>query len=718
MTRKREVRIQTALLLILLPTLFLTAAGAAYLMYSSLYREILAGFDARLRAVSTITGAFIDGDEHADILQPHQPRALAADPDGQGIFALDASGALLRLDSQTGSAAVLGRLSSRFDDLTWDERNGRLVGLEHETGWLFEIDPETVTTKPLGRIPSGTVAIAGDSASGRFYAAGTALFEIEPRAFKSSRLRELEDLPIRSLATGPGGGTLFALTDSLPSKLVEVRLPDGSIEEVAPVVAAESEGGADSEISPSGGVKSSSQPLISGITYDRRNGVLWAAGERLGRLNPDDGLFGEVGYPGYRNENGAIYQSYVLPMRRIKEAVGLTYLYTFVLGDEDREIVYVLDANQDDAHSRIGDIDADPPEAGTVRVRREGGVNLSEIEFWEQWGLIKSADAPIFRENGDISALAGADINVSIIEEKTRSALVTVLLTGLFCVLIASVAVVRVSNSLLRPIEELKGQALKVAAGDFGQEVRIDRPAELKELSDSFNDMSAALKGTIDGLTRSNQELERERQRAELILTVASRTDAATPDEFRNVLCGRTNRGAVRRDASGWIVRGRYLYFWFVSDSPEDPFEAVRLRSDLSSLLSSLVDRKQDSWEEIREFLDPLFCGVLGALLRLDMDHLVLRGLIRDHLPAFVSPESEGVRLLKLEGDLRREAGPGEQFFISRSKLIEDSSGFKQALSTGRLRDPGEIQGALDHFGGLGKVSRIDDLWVSFWRES
>jgi len=718
MTRKREVRIQTALLLILLPTLFITAGGAAYLMYSSLYHEILEGFDARLRAVSTITGAFIDGDQHARILQTHHPRALAADPETDAVYACDESGALLSIDSQTGSAVVLGRLSFQCDDLTWDDRNSRLVGLQSEAGWLFEVEPGTADSRRLGPVPAGASAIAWNSVSGRFYASGADLWEIDPRGFKPKRLSKLGDLPLRSLTTGPSGESLFGLTDALPLKLVEIRLPDGALEEVAPVAAAESEGVAVGQGGSSGEVAPPAVPLLGGVTYDSRSGVLWAAGESLGTLDPDNGLFRETGYPAYRNENASVYQGYVVPMRRIKEAVGLTYLYTFVLGGEEREIIYVLDANQDDDHSRIGDIDADPPEPGTVRVRREGGVNLSEIEFWEQWGLIKSADAPIYRDNGDISALAGADINVSVIEEKTRSALVTVLLSGLFCVLIASVAVVRVSNSLLRPIEELKGQALKVAAGDFGQEVRIDRPAELRELADSFNDMSAALKDTIEGLNRSNQELERERQRAELILTIASRTDAAVPEEYGTVLCGRTTRRVVRRDSSGWIVRGRYLYFWLVGRSPEDSFEAVRLRSDLSSLLSVLAERKQDSWPEIRDFLDPLFPGIVGAVLRLDMENLVLSGLIRETVRAFVKSESGSIRCLDFEGDLYWEVGSGEQCFLSQSEPAATSGGLKTALSDGRLRAAGEIQDLLEQLGGMEDPFRIDDLWVSFWRES
>src|SRR4051812_26857303 len=89
------------------------------------------------------------------------------------------------------------------------------------------------------------------------------------------------------------------------------------------------------------------------------------------------------------------YLRNVEPMRRIRRELGLTYLYSQVIGGT-KGVIYVLDATQGDDHSPIGSEDDLPADtmAGLRAVGARGGVYVSPIQYQEQWGLLKTAAAP------------------------------------------------------------------------------------------------------------------------------------------------------------------------------------------------------------------------------------------------------------------------------------------------------------------------------------
>jgi HAMP domain-containing protein len=711
MSRIREMRIQSALLLILVPTLFLVTGVAGYLVYASLYSEILAGFDARLRSVSTVTAAFIDSDDHSRILQPCRLTALVFDPRTDRLLGTDTEGRLVDIDRTSGSARPAASLGARFLDLTWDRRRSRILGLEAPGNRLLEINPESGESQVLLNFDESFQALAWDEGSGRLYAAGGRLATIDPRNWSVSHIADLETGPLASLSDGPEPGVLIGVP-SLGSEILRIEV-GGPAPMISTVALSSPDSGDDVDENDG-----KAEPVtLRFLTYDPDQGVFWTGNDRLARLVPPDFRLHVFGYPGFRSESTSLYQKYVVPMRRIKQMVNLTYLYTFVLGRRDRQIIYGLDASTDKDHSNIGDVDSDPPEEGTVRVFHQGGVHLSDIEFWEQWGLIKSADAAIYDRNGDIRAIAGADINISIIEQKTRSALLKVCLIGILCLGFASLAAVTVSNRLVRPIERLKTEALKVAAGQFGERVQVDSPTELQELAHSFNDMSAALKTTLEGLTRSNQQLERERRRTELVLSLASRTDLSRVPDGSPVVCGRLCQQPARRDASGWTVVSSQLYAWIVSPSPDDPYEAVRLRSDLATTFTHLARAHSGQWESIRRFFEPLFRDSVQALINIDLDTGEHRLSVRGSLPGALIDRNGAPRLLNLT---EREAPPrvarGEGLLLTDPEVIHQLTKESGILDPSILHHQDRLRDFLASIASKEGQPDRDDLFISVWR--
>jgi HAMP domain-containing protein len=229
-----------------------------------------------------------------------------------------------------------------------------------------------------------------------------------------------------------------------------------------------------------------------------------------------------------RNESSALYRKYVEPMRRIRRERGITFIYTQVLG-QGRAIQYVLDGQLGKDHSHIGDADEVPePEIHGVReVMTRGRLHLSEIRVWQQWGLLKSGFAPICDRNGRPVAMAGADVDISIIRAKTSAALAQVGIVCLISLLIAGLLSMRVASRLTQPLAAAKEAALQVAAGQYGRRIEVETPRELAELASAFNQMSEALAAGIAELTEVNESLERRRCRHELARALADAVKAA-----------------------------------------------------------------------------------------------------------------------------------------------------------------------------------------------
>lgn len=197
-------------------------------------------------------------------------------------------------------------------------------------------------------------------------------------------------------------------------------------------------------------------------------------------------------------ESSPEYLREVGPMRRIREALDLTYLYTQILGGS-QDIIYVLDSTQGDEHSLIGSEDDLPDEtlAGVRRSTARGTVHLSPIEYQEQWGLLKTAAAPLRDARGRIVATAGADVNVSLIQVATQNALFTSVVIGMASLLACVLAVLVVVRRIARPLDRLRQEALRIAGGDHRPLAEFPAPRDIALLRTSLAGSAAAMTGTL-----------------------------------------------------------------------------------------------------------------------------------------------------------------------------------------------------------------------------
>jgi hypothetical protein len=188
------------------------------------------------------------------------------------------------------------------------------------------------------------------------------------------------------------------------------------------------------------------------------------------------------------------YLRNVEPMRRIRRELGLTYLYSQVLGGT-KDVIYVLDSTEGEEHSTIGSEDELTPETrtGLRRTTTDGTIYVSPIEFQEQWGLLKTAAAPVRARDGRIVATAGADVNISVIEVATQNALFASALIGVASLIASALVTFLIVRWVALPIEGLKADALRIAAGDRAPPAQMAGPREVSRLRDSLTDLATHL---------------------------------------------------------------------------------------------------------------------------------------------------------------------------------------------------------------------------------
>lgn len=222
------------------------------------------------------------------------------------------------------------------------------------------------------------------------------------------------------------------------------------------------------------------------------------------------------------------YVRNVEPMRQIRRELGLTYLYSQALGGT-KDVIYVLDSTVGEEHSTLGAEDELTPEtrAGLRRTTTDGTPYVSPIEFQEQWGLLKTAAAPIRARDGRLVATAGADVNISVIEVATQNALFASALIGVASLLASALVTFLILRWVAVPIEGLKADALRIAAGDRAPPAMQAAPREVARLRVALGDLATHLVAAMR--TAWTDTLGQDRSRnADLLAGVLGASEAVT----------------------------------------------------------------------------------------------------------------------------------------------------------------------------------------------
>jgi len=462
---KLTLKFQTLILLTLTVVLAVATAVWGSIVYNSTYDIILHGFDQKLTALSVGAGEFTDGDGHADYQRPRQIDALTAGRDGQ-LWAFDSTrGSVVAIDPADGGALSLTPpQATPVRSIAFDALQDRVAVLSGD-GLAVHAALDRSSLLPLALPMTEPV-------DDLLFVDGVLI------ARRGRELSSLESgLPLLTLAED------VSLLNPAPLPACYVGLASSD----SAVVLFD----ADGKVLRRLPLQPSTYEIL-GLAFIGDS--LYAAADSLLRVDLESGAVSEDFAPGYFSERDPWFARYRPIYIKTGVLAGLTFLYTDVYLGEN-QIRYILDGSEGDDHSPPGALDEVPAESiSDVRLAQlTGQAFVSDIREWEEWGLIKVSAAPIYASDGRVVALAGADVDIGLIRNKTRFALFAVLFVGAALLLLASSVSYRVSQGMTRPLRDIKDSALRIAAGYHGTRVAHESSDEIGQLAQSLNALSTRL---------------------------------------------------------------------------------------------------------------------------------------------------------------------------------------------------------------------------------
>jgi len=472
----------------------------------------------------------------------------------------------------------------------FDPEAGALYGISETAQHLLRIDPVTGAGTAILSIPVPLAGLTWDGNRKRLLAAGENLYALYPDREEIITLTTLQTPDITGLAYDPETDSLFGLrgTEGL---LVRIDTTTGTVHEVGPLIPA---GQAFEEVEY--GVEAGELPAF-GLSFNPAASVLYASADRLMILDPETGV-AEMDLwltRHYFNPTSEAFERFASPMREILDDKEVTYLYTIIMGGR-KDILYIVDATPGEDWSPIGYEEELPPQnvEGLVRATEEGVPFISDVMYFDLWGLLKVAAAPIYDEERRIRALAGVDINIDLIRTKTRVALFQVLGFGAVSLVLAGMVSLWVTRRLIRPINQLKYGALRIAAGHYEHPLDIREPRELRELARTLNGIGTTLRETIHGMAETSERMEMGRCRMELAKAIPTLIPAADfPDEARCASRWMGDR-AHCADSSGGIASERFALYW-IGHRTGEPLSLIKRRADIALALAGCLQRAEDA---------------------------------------------------------------------------------------------------------------------------
>lgn len=121
--------------------------------------------------------------------------------------------------------------------------------------------------------------------------------------------------------------------------------------------------------------------------------------------------------------------------------------------------------------------------------------------------LLRSNLADI--SQGNDSALIKIDLNLKLIEQRLRDAIVLIALSSGIALLLLVASAYWIAERITRPLEKLKTAALAIAAGDYAEHLPIEGARDIAELANTLNTMSECLQENLIRLQESSCIRER-----------------------------------------------------------------------------------------------------------------------------------------------------------------------------------------------------------------
>lgn len=217
-------------------------------------------------------------------------------------------------------------------------------------------------------------------------------------------------------------------------------------------------------------------------------------------------------------------------LRRLQDVNEVDCLYLAAIEPTTEAFIYLVDGAYEDAC---------PP--GCIDPLFEENMDILDdptigfppyITDTETYGWLVTAGVPVYNEAGEVVCYSMVDISMDVIRAQQRQyVLVLVLILIAMTVAVCVVAIWAVNRAIIRPINQLSSAAAHFNAGNENsneiEALQIKTKDEIQSLFESYQQMTRDIRGYIDNLVSTTQELTKTRMEADEMNVLAHR-DALT----------------------------------------------------------------------------------------------------------------------------------------------------------------------------------------------
>ncbi len=209
--------------------------------------------------------------------------------------------------------------------------------------------------------------------------------------------------------------------------------------------------------------------------------------------------------------NDVFTPEFILTLERSLESGAVTDVsqvieaYSAQLGIDENRMFFVLDGKSgayltgsDDSRGKSLKL------SSNMLAALDGEVGQTIDRLSETFDIA----VPLRDNNDDIIYIVGVSDNKAELEELNWN-LLTILIRAIFFALVVAVMLsFLLSKTITTPVERLRDQATKIAAGDFGERAEIASTDEIGALTETFNEMAEALETTLREVDEERNKLD------------------------------------------------------------------------------------------------------------------------------------------------------------------------------------------------------------------
>ena len=602
MISERSFNISNLIRFLVIPVILLMTIGGGRRLNDTVYDIINFGFTSKLSTLASISGAFVKLEEHEVLIRPQMMHNIHVTESGE-LFALNEHGEIVNLYLD-GSATLLPAVN-----LTPKPTNIRDFVITPGSIFILTHQAELLEYDRLGNLLKSHQHNQDLNALGMSNSSGNVLVsDLDGQIFS---VEDVETLNLFSETNQADITDFTAVNDSLLILLT-------ADQQIIQFDVTSTDSIQKNPINCGDDVESCHD--VFAITFDEQQNHLWAISNQLLKLDINGVIdWDHYTHSGFHDHTSEFYLDYVIPMQNVRERQQLTYLYSFKLNEEDRTISYVLDSSTDDDFTHIGYVDSELSEfdfQSAQQILLTNNTYVSEIKPWGQWGLVKIGFAPISDQNNQSGAVMGADLNVSLISQVSREALVILSLSSFFFLLLGGLASWYFSKTLTAPLLQLKDNVLGIAGGFLDKPILKPGLVDLQPLADLFQKAGNKLKKEVVSGPMAMQNFEKQRRDQDLnaYLKLKMYPGQSSFFDIKYDLTDKHEISSIAMFANSNVAVG-----WHINTQANE-LESIRIHNAIYSLVQNFqtADDKPDSL--INQLLN-IFEKEIQSLVLIDATH-------------------------------------------------------------------------------------------------